>query len=165
MKIAICDDEQEDLALIHDLLMKYDSGKNHYISDFSNADDFLAACRKENFDIALLDIEMKGTNGYDAAKLLSLEDNHPLMIFVTNNTAYSLKGYGVVFRYLTKPITLCLLSEVMDIAIREVLANSFLVLKNKLCKRNNRQIFVNTEIAAKQGNAEERPDAGYGIKR
>lgn len=126
MRIAICDDEQKDLALIHSLLMEYDSGKNHYILAFSNADDFLAACRKENFDIALLDIEMKGTNGYDAAKLLSLEDNHPLMIFITNSTAYSLKGYGVVFRYLTKPITLSVLSEVMDIAIREVSANSFL---------------------------------------
>jgi hypothetical protein len=36
---------------------------------------------------------------------------------------------------------------------------------NKLCKRNNRQISDNTKIAAKQGNAEERPDAGCEIKR
>lgn len=35
----------------------------------------------------------------------------------------------------------------------------------KLCKRNNRQNYVNTKITAKQGNAEERPDAGCGIKR
>lgn len=38
-------------------------------------------------------------------------------------------------------------------------------MKNKLCKRNNRQNFAKTKIAAKQGNAEERPDAGCGIKR
>ena len=38
-------------------------------------------------------------------------------------------------------------------------------LKNKLCKRNNRQNSDNTKNAAKQGNAEERPDAGCGIKR
>ena len=37
--------------------------------------------------------------------------------------------------------------------------------KNKPCKRNNRQISDNTKIAAKQGNAEERPDAGCEIKR
>ncbi len=36
--------------------------------------------------------------------------------------------------------------------------------KNKPCKRNNRQISDNTKIAAKQGNAEERPDAGCEIK-
>lgn len=35
----------------------------------------------------------------------------------------------------------------------------------KLCKCNNRQSFDNTKITAKQGNAEERPDAGCGIKR
>ena len=37
--------------------------------------------------------------------------------------------------------------------------------KNKPCKRNNRQISDNTKIAAKHGNAEERPDADYEIKR
>ena len=37
--------------------------------------------------------------------------------------------------------------------------------KNKPCKRNNRQISDNTKIAAKHGNAEERPDAGCEIKR
>ena len=39
-----------------------------------------------------------------------------------------------------------------------------MVPKNKPCKRNNRQISDNTKIAAKQGNAEERPDAGCEIK-
>ena len=42
---------------------------------------------------------------------------------------------------------------------------SFTGLKNKPCKRNNRQNSDNTKNAAKQGNAEERPDAGCGIKR
>ena len=40
-----------------------------------------------------------------------------------------------------------------------------MVPKNKPCKRNNRQISDNTKIAAKQGNAEERPYAGCGIIR
>ena len=40
-----------------------------------------------------------------------------------------------------------------------------MVPKNKPCKRNNRQISDNTKIAAKHGNAEERPDAGCEIKR
>ena len=39
-------------------------------------------------------------------------------------------------------------------------ADELTVPKNKPCKRNNRQISDNTKIAAKQGNAEERPDAG-----
>ena len=38
-------------------------------------------------------------------------------------------------------------------------------LKNKPCKRNNRQNFDHTKTAVKEGNAEERPDADCGIKR
>ena len=39
------------------------------------------------------------------------------------------------------------------------------VLKIKPCKRNNHQNSDHTKDAAKEGNAEERPDAGCGIKR
>ena len=39
------------------------------------------------------------------------------------------------------------------------------VLKIKPCKRNNRQNSDHTKGAAKEGNAEERPDEGCGIKR
>lgn len=39
------------------------------------------------------------------------------------------------------------------------------VLEIKPCKRNNRQNSAHTKNAAKEGNAEERPDAGCGIKR
>lgn len=49
--------------------------------------------------------------------------------------------------------------------ISELCSNDKEVPKNKPCKRNNRQISDNTKIAAKQGNAEERPDAGCEIKR
>ena len=38
-------------------------------------------------------------------------------------------------------------------------------LKNKLCKCNKHQNSDNTKNAVKQGNAEERPDAGCEIKR
>ena len=45
----------------------------------------------------------------------------------------------------------------------QIIGSFQMVLKNKPCKRNNRQKFDNTENAAKQGNAEERPNAGCKI--
>lgn len=125
MRIAICDDEQKDLTLLKNLLSEYDASSQLEVSAFLSADSFLSACNDTDFDIALLDIEMKGTNGFEAAKILSLKDRHPLMIFVTNSTAYTIRGYGIVYRYLTKPLTIHALSEVMDSAIREVSANRF----------------------------------------
>lgn len=60
----------------------------------------------------------------------------------------------------------CLLLNI-DVKLRKgyFICRVILVPKNKPCKRNNRQISDNTKIAAKQGNAEERPDAGCEIKR
>lgn len=125
MKIAICDDECMDLTFTKKLIKEYDVSELLDVSTYTNSDDFLAACCKTHFDIALLDIEMAGTNGYEVATLLSAKDSHPLMIFVTKSMEYSIRGYGLVFRYLTKPVTLKSLSEVLDAAIREVTANSF----------------------------------------
>lgn len=40
-----------------------------------------------------------------------------------------------------------------------------MVLKNKLCKSIFHKIIDHTKFVAKQGNSEEHPDVGYGIKR
>jgi len=68
---------------------------------------------------------MKGTNGYEAAKLLSIHEKRPLMFFVTNTLKYSIQGYGLVYRYLTKPLSFKLLTEALDSAVREVNVNRY----------------------------------------
>lgn len=78
------------------------------------------------FDLVILDIEMPGINGYAAAVRLRSMQRKPLVIFLTNNMAYTLRGYGVAFRYLTKPIQPELLHFVLDAAIREIQANRFI---------------------------------------
>lgn len=134
MKIAICDDELKDLQILKNLISEYDAtNKVLQIYEYSNADEFLNDCNEIGFDIALLDIEMKGTNGYEAAKLLSIQDKHPLMIFVTNSLKYTLQGYGIVYRYLTKPLSLRILSEALDSAIREVNANRYTFIVDDEC--------------------------------
>ncbi len=125
MRIAICDDEKKDLEQVIDLLNRYDSGNTFAVDKFTSADDFLKAVKEVNYDIALLDIEMNGTNGYEAARLLSTYDNHPLMIFITKSMKYTISGYGIVFRYLTKPLDYAMFSSAMDSAVREVNMNRF----------------------------------------
>ena len=51
------------------------------------------------------------------------------------------------------------------VTITDCSSSAVSVLKIKPCKRNNRQNSDHTKDAAKEGNAEERPDAGCGIKR
>ena len=66
---------------------------------------------------------MTAPNGYDTAlKLLELSVP-PLIIFLTNSLKYAVQGYGVAFRYITKPITLEKLYPVLDAAVRKIKAN------------------------------------------
>ncbi len=52
-----------------------------------------------------MDIEMVGTDGMTASKLLRERDDNVLLIFVTNLSQYALKGYEVhAFDFIVKPI-------------------------------------------------------------
>lgn len=125
MRIAICDDEKQDLDILQTVLEEYDYKKQFQIFCFSSAADLLVEAKKIQYDIAILDIEMCSPNGYEAALQLLEQFAPPLIIFVTNSMAYTIKGYGVAFRYIPKPLNLEKISPVMDAAIRDILANRF----------------------------------------
>ena len=125
MHIALCDDEQTDLQAILILLKQYDQKSQIHVSLYTSAANLLIAAKDTTFDIAILDIEMSSPNGYEAALELRKQSAPPLIIFVTNSMEYTIRGYGVAFRYIAKPITLNDLSVVLDAAIREIRANRF----------------------------------------
>lgn len=125
MRIAICDDDPKDLQAVHTALTQYDAAGNLKIASFTKASELFDANKKTPFDIAILDIEMNAPNGYEIAQQLVTQDAAPIIIFLTNSTAYAIRGYGIVFRYLTKPIVQDTLCKALDAAICEVKANSF----------------------------------------
>ena len=125
MRIAICDDDANDLQAVQTALAQYDTAGNIEISSFTKASDLFAANKKIPFDIAILDIEMKAPNGYEIAQKLVEQENAPIIIFLTNSTAYAIRGYGIAFRYLTKPIEYGALNKALDAAVCEAKANSF----------------------------------------
>lgn len=103
MYIAICDDYSNDLQLLCDYVKSYNSDYN--IETFSSANSLYLACQTVNYDIILLDIEMQAPNGYDIAKKLINNKYKALIIFTTNSLDYAIRGYGIAFRYLPKPIS------------------------------------------------------------
>ena len=125
MRIAICDDDANDLQAVQTALAQYDTAGNIEISSFTKASDLFAANKKIPFDIAILDIEMKAPNGYEIAQKLVEQESVPIIIFLTNSTAYAIRGYGIAFRYLTKPIEYGALNKALDAAVCEAKANSF----------------------------------------
>ncbi len=125
LRVAVCDDEGKDLNEIVSLLKQYDSGSLLVITTFFAAKELLAASEKTPFDLAILDIEMEAPNGFEAAQMLLRQAKPPLIVFVTKSMAYTLRGYGVAFRYLVKPLEAVQFHSVMDAAVRELLANRF----------------------------------------
>lgn len=92
MKFALCDDNPNELRQIRDYLLRYNAQANW--KGFASSEELLAAFRRDYFDIVLLDIEMEGMNGYQAAEELNKLPDIPLIIFITQSGAYIIRGYG-----------------------------------------------------------------------
>lgn len=73
---------------------------------FDSGADFLAAARKEHFDLVFLDIYMGSENGVETARTLRSFDPDCLLVFTTSSTDHALDGFRVrAFHYLVKPYT------------------------------------------------------------
>lgn len=119
MRIAICEDDPKDLDYLCGFLRRYHASLATDADVFSTANSLLEACLSNDYDIILLDIELPDLTGYQAAKTLAKNhSDHPLIIFTTKSTAYSIRGYDVAFQYLVKPIPFSKFCSVMDEAIR-----------------------------------------------
>lgn len=109
LRIAICDDQPQDIALIHQYLKKYQALHTEYdffIDCYRSAEELLKALRQQKeYEIYFLDIIMPQKDGISLAR--ELRDNHitALIIFLTSSTEYSLEAFGVkAMQYLLKPI-------------------------------------------------------------
>ena len=120
MRIAICDDSKENLALLEDAVEKI------YIRDveidcFYNGDSLLSYLEKKEefyYQIYLLDIEMPGINGLDVARRIRGMDKRAIIIFVTAYSDYVFSSFEVQpFRFVNKPIDLQKLESVINAAV------------------------------------------------
>ncbi len=125
MRVAVCDDEEKDLLALSEAVRIFDTGSSMEVCPFSSATAFFSEEKREHFDIAIMDIEMDPPNGYDIAKKLVEAGSAPIIIFLTKSMEYTLRGYGIAFRYLTKPIEQSKLNRALSAAVNEASAKRF----------------------------------------
>lgn len=126
--VAVCDDEKEDLSFIIRKITGYDTHQLFEIKTYTDGEllfDELKS-QKTSIDLLLLDIEMP-SNGFQLARTLQALPKHPMVIFVTRQHEYAVQGYGIAFRYLTKPLNDLLFKSAMDAATQELASRRFLV--------------------------------------
>lgn len=107
-KIAICDDEQDQIEHISSVVSKWGSRNSCAcdISIFNSAEAFLFEYEDNKaYDILLLDVEMKSITGIELAKRIRKDNNRSEIIFITSHFEFVGEGYEVdALHYLLKPI-------------------------------------------------------------
>lgn len=119
IRIALVDDEAQHRAALEKHLAAYFRGREEPFQcvPFSDALDLLSNY-DFSYDIIFLDIDMKLSNGMEAAKRLRKIDGQVALIFETQLAQYAVEGYLVdAVGYLVKPIEYYALSLVMTKAL------------------------------------------------
>lgn len=140
MKIAICDDNIQDLDNLTRLLEGYCRNQQIPIelSAYTCSRELLADFDKIRFPLIFLDIYMKSPDGMQTAKLLRKKDTGFHLIFTTTSLEHPLQAFSVsATDYLIKPITY----ESLDVSMKKCqnLLNQtahYLVVKDKKLVRN-----------------------------
>lgn len=127
LKIAICDDEQNQIEYLTSVVSAWSKENGHIceICTFPSAEAFLFAYEDDNaYDILLLDIEMKHITGIDLAKSIRKKDQTVQIIFITGYSEYISEGYEVAaLHYLMKPVSQHKLFSVLDRAAEKIKQN------------------------------------------
>ena len=123
-KIAICDDEQNQIEYISSLVSLWGAKEGHTceIRTFMSAEAFLFEYEDDKaYDILLLDVEMKNITGIDLAKRIRKDNNRAEIVFITSHFEFVGEGYEVdALHYLLKPISPDKLAQVLTKAAEKL---------------------------------------------
>jgi DNA-binding LytR/AlgR family response regulator len=109
LQIAVCDDNNDELFNMEQLINQYRTSKNFdcEYAVFPNGFELIAALQKgKRFDLYCLDIIMPGFSGMDAAEEIRGFDKTAQILFFTSSPEFAVKSYTVkAVNYVLKPVT------------------------------------------------------------
>ncbi len=130
-KLAICDDETSVIEYISSIVTDWTTEYHHdiHLRIFSSAESFLFSYEDENdYDILLLDVEMREMDGVSLAKTIRKNNETVQIIFITAYSEYISEGYEVsALHYLMKPVKKEKLFEVLNRATEKLEKNERLL--------------------------------------
>jgi two-component system, LytTR family, response regulator AlgR len=107
LRVLVVDDETLARARLRTLLGDCKSPAVSLDGEAANATQAIELLRRQNFDVALLDIHMPGADGLTLARTLREMPNAPVVIFVTAHAEHAVDAFELAaVDYLTKPVRL-----------------------------------------------------------
>ena len=135
MKIAICDDDREEIKRISSILKCYNKERKIQLeyNIFSGGVELSSVAQRENYNIYILDIIMPVLNGIDLAREIREFDKVSPIIFLTSSPEFAVESYSVkAADYLVKPIDkerlFCALDDILE--QRETEQDKFIIVKS-----------------------------------
>lgn len=123
-KIAICDDQQSELNELSTLVELWSAHTKNKVNivTFPSAESFLFDyAEHKDYDLLLLDVEMKEMTGIDLAKQIRKENKRVEIVFITSHFEFAGEGYEVdALHYLIKPIKQEKLFSVLNKAVEKL---------------------------------------------
>ena len=124
IRTLIVEDEPAEAQRLTEYVRRYGDarGETFQITWLKSAMEMLSD--KSPYDLVLLDIDLPGISGMEAAQLLRVYDETTPIIFVTNLAKYAVKGYEVgATGFIIKPVNWGNLSMNLDRALRAIRQN------------------------------------------
>lgn len=121
MRIAVCDDNQDDIRRISELLYSYND--SFQIMEYTNGEFLVADCLEHEFlfDVIFLDIYMQEINGIEIATKIRAAMRNVIIIFVSSSNEHYPEAFHVfAFNYIIKPINSNILKLVLDQALTKI---------------------------------------------
>lgn len=115
MKIAICDDDPQDIESLSNFISL--SQNRHEIDCFTDAFSFLDSFyNKVKYDLAFIDIQMPGHSGWDVAEEIKRNNNKVFVVFTTIYSEYIYDCFDRADWFLVKPLDKSRVEKVLNYA-------------------------------------------------
>lgn len=125
LNIAVVDDLEIDCERIEECIGQYffDRHKTVIVVRYYNAEDFLKAYHKGEYQIMFLDVIMGEMNGLELAKRLRNGDKDICIIFMSSTRDFVFESFSSAPEgYLCKPFIYAAFAEVMDRTLNKLFA-------------------------------------------
>jgi len=136
MRIAICDDDINQINIIEDYIERLDIDHGKLVVDSFTDGESLNNYYLKNtnpFNIIFLDMELPGINGIETAVNIRKMDSGVIIIFITSHSHYVYECFDASpFRFLVKPVSFEDFTKVFIMAINKAnQEDSFLLISTK----------------------------------